>query len=117
MLLLYRILDIATLTKDFYGNMLVGGVFAHIAIQVIFNICVVTNVMPNTGISLPFISYGGSSIIFLLCEMGIVMNVARYADFTISKSVVKRTGEVKRANLKKRRGQRVVVHHEGDEET
>ncbi len=116
-LLLYRILDIATLTKDFFGNMLVGGVFAHIAIQVIFNVCVVTNVMPNTGISLPFISYGGSSIIFLLTEMGIVMNVARYADFTISPNVVKRTGEVKRANLKKRRGMRVKQKEEDREET
>ena len=49
----------------------------HIAIQVILNVAVVTNSMPNTGVSLPFISYGGSSILFLLIEMGLVMSVAR----------------------------------------
>lgn len=57
--------------------MLVVGVLGHIAIQVILNVAVVTNSMPNTGVSLPFISYGGSSILFLLIEMGLVMSVAR----------------------------------------
>lgn len=52
------------------------GVFAHIAIQVILNVAVVTNLIPNTGISLPFISYGGTSVLFLMAEMGIVLNVS-----------------------------------------
>ena len=61
--------------------MLVSGIFIHIAIQVILNICVVTNTIPNTGISLPFISYGGSSVIFLMAEIGIVMNVGSHVRF------------------------------------
>ena len=80
-LLLYRLLDIAHYTTDLFGSLLVAGVFTHIAVQVVLNIAVVTNTIPNTGISLPFISYGGSSVIFLLAEIGIVMNVARNIDF------------------------------------
>ena len=57
--------------------MLSVGVLAHIAIQVILNLAVVTNTIPNTGISLPFISYGGSSVVFLLIEIGIVLSVAK----------------------------------------
>lgn len=53
------------------------GVIAHISVQVILNIAVVTNTIPNTGISLPFISYGGTSVAFLMYEMGVVMNVAK----------------------------------------
>ena len=49
----------------------------HIALQVIINVLVVTNTIPSTGIPLPFISYGGSSIIFLLIECGIVLNISR----------------------------------------
>ncbi len=60
-----------------FGALFVVGVLGHIAIQVILNVAVVTNSMPNTGVSLPFISYGGSSILFLLIEMGLVMSVAR----------------------------------------
>lgn len=52
------------------------GVFAHIAIQVIVNIAVVTNVFPNTGVTLPFISYGGTATLFLLAELGIVFNIS-----------------------------------------
>ena len=63
--------------RDLFGALLVVGVLGHIAIQVILNVAVVTNSMPNTGVSLPFISYGGSSILFLLIEMGLVMSVAR----------------------------------------
>ena len=55
----------------------VVGVLGHVAIQVILNIAVVTNTIPNTGISLPFISYGGSSVVFLLAEMGLVLSVGR----------------------------------------
>ena len=57
--------------------MIVVGVMAHIAIQVILDIAVVANTIPNTGISLPFISYGGSSVMFLLIEMGLVLSVSR----------------------------------------
>ena len=57
--------------------------FAHIAIQVVLNVAVVTNLIPNTGISLPFISYGGTSVLFLMAEMGIVLNVSRHIKMEI----------------------------------
>ena len=56
---------------------LVAGVFIHIAVQVILNIAVVSNFIPNTGVTLPFISYGGSSVMILLAEIGIVLSVAK----------------------------------------
>ena len=56
--------------------MIVTGIFAHIALQVIFNVCVVLNLIPTTGITLPFISYGGTSILFLMAEMGIALGVS-----------------------------------------
>jgi len=77
MILIWRMVIIATHAPDLHGAMIVVGVIAHIAVQVIFNIAVVTNTIPNTGISLPFISYGGTSICFLMCEIGLVMNVAK----------------------------------------
>lgn len=76
-LLLWRMMIIANNAPDLFGAMLVVGVIGHIAIQVILNIAVVTNSIPNTGISLPFISYGGSSVMFLLIEMGLVLSVAK----------------------------------------
>lgn len=77
MLLIWRFMVIANNAKDLFGALLVVGVMGHIAIQVILNIAVVTNTIPNTGISLPFISYGGSSVMFLLIEIGLVLSVAR----------------------------------------
>lgn len=76
-ILISRFVTIANLSRDAFGAMLVVGVMAHISLQVILNIAVVTNSIPNTGISLPFISYGGSSVVFLLIEIGIVLSVAR----------------------------------------
>ncbi len=76
-LLIWRCMIIANNAKDQFGAMLVVGVMGHLAIQVILNVAVVTNTIPNTGISLPFISYGGSSVMFLLIEIGLVLSVAR----------------------------------------
>ena len=76
-LLLWRFMMIANSADDFYGAMLVVGVISHIAVQVTLNIAVVTNTIPNTGVTLPFISYGGSSVFFLLSEIGIVLSVTR----------------------------------------
>lgn len=67
---------IAGNAPDLMGAMIVIGVMAHIAIQVILNIAVVTNTIPNTGVTLPFISYGGTSVIFLMLEMGMVLSVS-----------------------------------------
>ena len=57
--------------------MVVTGIFAHIALQVILNVAVVTNFIPTTGITLPFISYGGTSLLFLLAEMGIAFGISK----------------------------------------
>lgn len=77
MLLIWRFMVIANNAPDLFGSMLVVGVMAHISIQVVLNVAVVTNLIPNTGVTLPFISYGGTSVLFLLVEMGIVLNVSR----------------------------------------
>ncbi len=76
-LLLARCMMITLKARDNFGKLLVAGVMMHIAIQVVLNIAVVTNTLPNTGVSLPFISYGGSSATFLLAELGLVMKVAK----------------------------------------
>lgn len=74
--MIYRFMLIAGNAPDLLGAMIVVGVMGHIAIQVILNIAVVTNTMPNTGITLPFISYGGTSVLFLMLEMGMVLSVS-----------------------------------------
>ena len=74
--MIYRFMVIANNAPDLFGSMLVVGVMGHIAIQVILNIAVVTNTIPNTGITLPFISYGGTSVLFLMVEMGMVLSVS-----------------------------------------
>lgn len=76
-LLIWRFMVIVNNSSDLFGALLVVGVMGHIAIQVILNIAVVTNTIPNTGISLPFISYGGSSVMFLMVEIGLVLSVAK----------------------------------------
>ena len=80
-ILCWRIMIIATNAPDLFGGMIATGVMVHIAVQVILNIAVVTNTIPNTGISLPFISYGGSSVMFLLAEIGMVISVSREIRF------------------------------------
>lgn len=76
-MLVWRCMVIASHAPDIFGALLTVGVIAQIAFQVIINIAVVTNSIPSTGMPLPFISYGGSSLIFLLIEIGIVLNVSR----------------------------------------
>lgn len=80
-ILLYRLMFIAQNAPDTYGALMVTGIFAHIALQVIFNVAVVLNVIPTTGITLPFISYGGTSMVFLLVEMGIALSVSNRIEF------------------------------------
>lgn len=75
-LLLYRLMFIAQNAPDMYGALIVTGIFAHIAIQVILNVAVVINMIPTTGITLPFISYGGTSILFLMAEMGLALGIS-----------------------------------------
>jgi len=80
-MLLYRLMFIAQNAPDMYGSLMVTGIFAHIALQVIFNVAVVLNVIPTTGITLPFVSYGGTSTLFLMAEMGIALGVSNRIEF------------------------------------
>lgn len=80
-LLLWRCMVIANNAPDLYGALIVVGVMTHIGMQVLINIAVSTNSMPNTGIPMPFISYGGSSLVFLLCEIGVVLAVSKQIKF------------------------------------
>ena len=59
-----------------YGSLIATGIFAHIALQVTLNVMVVINCIPTTGITLPFISYGGTSVLFLMAEMGVALGVS-----------------------------------------
>ena len=81
LLLLWRFMVIANNARELYGALLVTGILAHIAIQVVLNIAVVTNSIPNTGVTLPFISYGGTSVVFLMAEMGLALSVSRGIQF------------------------------------
>ena len=78
MLLLWRLCVISTHSRDLLGALLTAGIMAHMAVQVILNIAVVTNTIPNTGITLPFVSYGGTSVVFLLGEMGLALSVSSH---------------------------------------
>lgn len=76
-LLIWRCVMIAMSAPDLYGALIVVGVITHIAVQVIVNVAVVTNSIPPTGVPLPFISYGGTAILVLFVEMGLVLSVAK----------------------------------------
>ena len=80
LLLIWRFFMIASGSRDLFGALIATGAMAHMMIQVVLNIAVVTNTIPNTGITLPFISYGGTSVMFLLIEMGLVLSVSQVVD-------------------------------------
>lgn len=75
--LVIRGLIIASRCKDKFGSLLIIGVVAQIGLQVVLNILVVTDTLPNTGFALPFFSYGGTAIFMLLFEIGVVLSVSR----------------------------------------
>ncbi len=80
-LLLWRGVRIALGAPDLYGSFLAIGIISMIAIQVFINIGVVTGLMPVTGITLPFLSYGGSSLTLMLVAVGVLLNVSRYSRY------------------------------------
>lgn len=77
LVLIWRFFLVSVHAPDLLGSLIAAGVMGHISIQVILNVAVVTNTIPNTGITLPFVSYGGTSILFLLAEMGLVLGISR----------------------------------------
>ena len=75
--LVWRGFMIAMRAKDKFGTLMAVGLTFQVGLQAILNILVVTNTIPNTGISLPFFSYGGTSLILLMAQMGIVLSISR----------------------------------------
>lgn len=78
-LLVWRGITMSRKASDSFGKLLGIGLTAQVGLQVILNIFVITDWLPNTGISLPFFSYGGSSLIMLLAQMGVILSVSRSA--------------------------------------
>lgn len=81
-LLVWRGFKIAMKAEDKFGSLLAIGLVCQVGLQAMLNIMVVTNTIPNTGISLPFFSYGGTSLVILLLEMGVVLSVSRFSSVT-----------------------------------
>ena len=78
-MLVWRGFYIALNARDKFGSMLVVGIIARVGVQTILNIGVVTNALPSTGITLPFFSCGGTALLMLLFEMGVVLSVSRFS--------------------------------------
>ena len=78
---IWRGIIIAMKAPDMFGSLLATGITALIGLQAIINIAVVTSSMPVTGMPLPFFSYGGTSLIFLLSGIGILLNISRYSNY------------------------------------
>jgi cell division protein FtsW len=81
MIFIWRGIKIAVHAPDTYGCLVATGVTALIAVQSLFNIAVVTNTVPPTGVSLPFFSSGGTSLLFFMVEVGILLNISRYSNY------------------------------------
>ena len=79
--LLYQLYSVAQQAEDLFGRLLAIGVFSHVALQVILNLMVVTSIIPTTGVTLPFFSSGGTATVFLLIEIGMVLNVEKVSRF------------------------------------
>lgn len=82
--------SIAVRCKDRFGMLIAVGITTQIGIQTVFNLAVVSNLIPNTGISLPFFSYGGTALIMQLAEMGIMLNISQQKYYPDDKPVVRR---------------------------
>ena len=79
--LLYRLFFIASNAPDLMGSLIASGIFVHISLQLVLNIAVVINMIPTTGITLPFVSYGGTSILFLMAEMMVALSISKQITF------------------------------------
>jgi len=77
-ILIWRSVKVALNAADLLGSLIATGIVAQIGVQVIINVSVVTNTLPNTGIPLPFISFGGTSLAFLMAMMGVLLNVSKF---------------------------------------
>lgn len=104
--LLWCLVRVAISTKDIFGSAITTGIMLHIGVQVLMNVSVNLNVIPNTGIALPFISYGGTAILCQLAEIAIVLSVARV---TVGMSQLGRQEKKRRVRDNKRKRKRLHV--------
>jgi len=102
----FRGFYIASKSPDKFGMLVCIGITVQVGFQAFLNIAVVSNLIPNTGISLPFFSYGGTSLMMLLGEMGIILNISRHmTDTTEEANALRKTGNFRQ--VKKRTGRAV----------
>jgi cell division protein FtsW len=80
-MLILRLMYVIKNTPDLFGGLVLVGIMVHISVQLLVNIGVVTNTIPNTGVTLPFVSYGGTSLLFLLVEIGMALSISRQQRF------------------------------------
>ena len=78
---IWRGIKVAMNAPDIFGSLMAAGITSLIGIQFLFNVAVVTNTIPSTGISLPFFSYGGTSLMFLMFGVGILLNISRFSNY------------------------------------
>ncbi len=109
--LLYRLLWTAQNAPDLQGCLIASGVFIHIALQVILNICVVLNVIPTTGVTLPFVSYGGTSVLFLMVEVGMALSVSGHIELRIAPKEKAEASDASYRSMvkRKRKGKKVII--------
>lgn len=81
LIFIWRGIKIALNAPDVYGSLIASGITALIAVQSLFNVAVVTNTVPPTGVSLPFFSSGGTSLVFFMVEAGVLLNISRYSKY------------------------------------
>ncbi len=81
LIFMWRGVKIALNAPDMFGSLLAIGITSLVAVQVVINVAVVTSSVPVTGMPLPFFSYGGTSLIFLMCGIGILLNISKYASY------------------------------------
>jgi len=97
-----RIANIAKAASTEYGRLLVTGILVWLSVQMLINVGAMVGIMPLKGITLPFVSYGGTSIIFVMIAMGIVFQVSRHTDL-IAKSRQKKQGTRRASKVNRRR--------------
>lgn len=81
LIFIWRGIKVAINAPDVFGSLTAVGITSLVAVQTIFNVAVVTSSMPPTGMPLPFFSFGGTSLVFLMCGMGVLLNISRYSNY------------------------------------
>ncbi len=97
--LLYRLFCIAQNAPDLQGCLIASGIFVHITLQVVLNICVVLNIIPTTGVTLPFVSYGGTSVLFLMIEIGLALGISSQINLKVKAPAPTKQSKISRRKV------------------